>query len=364
MSGLKVFDFGDNEVEIIFDETETAWFRGTHVCRILEFSNPTEAIKLHAIDYAREFTISEGRSAYFVTEPGLYALIFRSKSIAAKKFQKWVFEDVLPKLRRGEVSLTSVVPTTEQLNSALAQTKTEVTNKSIELATMLEAIDQQVRSIFITEAFNLLASKFGSIGTQVETKVVETVKVIAGADTSVLESTIDQAHLNLNRSGLFINKLLKALDVKSGLTLNDSQSIKDVLKEHQELQKKYAAVCRDNKQLWEDGNKLHKRFVEMHNLFVEAMKNEDALCDFLLAAEEKRKIAVDKFIKDFCQMKRDLDQATYDRADLYRTVKELERRSKDDRLAHQTAEATIKQLKQLINELTGDNPKDGGLVRR
>ncbi|MGL5079002.1 MAG: BRO family protein, partial [Waterburya sp.] len=53
MSGIKVFDFGENQVETIFDEEENAWFRGTHICKILEFSNATEAIKLHAIDYAR-----------------------------------------------------------------------------------------------------------------------------------------------------------------------------------------------------------------------------------------------------------------------------------------------------------------------
>lgn len=40
------------------------------------------------------------QNTIFITEAGLYALIFRSKMPDAIKFQKWVFEDVLPSLRR------------------------------------------------------------------------------------------------------------------------------------------------------------------------------------------------------------------------------------------------------------------------
>ena len=44
-----------------------------------------------------------GRNAefdYFVTEPGIYRVVSRAKSSGAKKFQRWVYHDVMPALRK------------------------------------------------------------------------------------------------------------------------------------------------------------------------------------------------------------------------------------------------------------------------
>ena len=35
----------------------------------------------------------------YLTEPGLYELIFKSQLPSAKEFSKWVFNDVLPSIR-------------------------------------------------------------------------------------------------------------------------------------------------------------------------------------------------------------------------------------------------------------------------
>ncbi len=44
---------------------------------------------------------------YFVTEPDLYRVIFQSRKSSARKFQDWVFEEVLPTLRKeGSYSMT------------------------------------------------------------------------------------------------------------------------------------------------------------------------------------------------------------------------------------------------------------------
>lgn len=43
----------------------------------------------------------KGRSRWFVNEAGLYQLIFASNSDAARKVQRWVFEDVLPNIRKN-----------------------------------------------------------------------------------------------------------------------------------------------------------------------------------------------------------------------------------------------------------------------
>ena len=44
---------------------------------------------------------------YFITEPDLYRVIFQSRKPSARKFQDWVFEEVLPTLRKeGSYSMT------------------------------------------------------------------------------------------------------------------------------------------------------------------------------------------------------------------------------------------------------------------
>lgn len=49
-------------------------------------------------------TIGEdGRNAvyeYYVSEPGIYRVVSRAKSSGAKKFQRWIYHDVMPSLRK------------------------------------------------------------------------------------------------------------------------------------------------------------------------------------------------------------------------------------------------------------------------
>lgn len=65
----------------------------------------------------RNITGKGGKPTVFLNEPGLYQLIMRSNKFEAKKFQKWVFEYVLPNLRSNGYVLAK--DTTEaQLSNA------------------------------------------------------------------------------------------------------------------------------------------------------------------------------------------------------------------------------------------------------
>lgn len=47
------------------------------------------------------------RHQFFISEPGFYSLVFTSKLEAAKKFQDWVFSQVLPSIRKyGQYKLS------------------------------------------------------------------------------------------------------------------------------------------------------------------------------------------------------------------------------------------------------------------
>lgn len=114
-----IFSFDGKELIAFTDNQGLDWFRATEVCEILAIGNSYTAVLRYAQEYSREWKIGNGRPALYISEPGLYALIFVSKTDQAKKFQKWVFENVLPKLRRDRVLILQDA-TQKQIDDAIA----------------------------------------------------------------------------------------------------------------------------------------------------------------------------------------------------------------------------------------------------
>jgi len=88
------------------------------LCRILEHSNPTQAVSRLDEDEKGVIIIkspSGEQSFHVVTESGLFALILSSRKPQAKAFRKWVTSEVLPSIRRTgryetSSSMTTVPP--------------------------------------------------------------------------------------------------------------------------------------------------------------------------------------------------------------------------------------------------------------
>jgi hypothetical protein len=86
------------------------------------------------------------QSLLCVTEPGLYRLIFRSNRPEAEKFRKWVFEDVLPKLREtGSYAIETFTPA--ELNLRNAQLLVDHERQLVELQSGQQALDNRVTHI-------------------------------------------------------------------------------------------------------------------------------------------------------------------------------------------------------------------------
>ena len=67
----------------------------------------TIGVSNEIISHGTPTGISKEVEMYFVTEPDLYRVIFQSRKSSARKFQDWVFEEVLPTLRKeGSYSIT------------------------------------------------------------------------------------------------------------------------------------------------------------------------------------------------------------------------------------------------------------------
>ena len=89
--------------------SETLYFKAKEVARALGYENTLDAIARHVPDEYKTRLCdirvvkrdpSEHPHSMYVTEPGLYELVFGSHLPAAKEFKRWVFEEVLPSIRK------------------------------------------------------------------------------------------------------------------------------------------------------------------------------------------------------------------------------------------------------------------------
>lgn len=113
MSALDIFRYEGTDVRVVLDEAGEPWFVAADVCRVLDHSNPTMAVAGLDDDekgLRNVETLGGTQSLAVVTEPGLYALIIRSRKPEAKQFKRWLTHDVLPAIRKTG---TYVAPASE-----------------------------------------------------------------------------------------------------------------------------------------------------------------------------------------------------------------------------------------------------------
>ena len=113
MNDVTKFQFNNNDVRTITDETGDVWFVVKDVCDVLGHTNPSVAMNI--LD-AEERSLKkvypperpDGVDVNVVNESGLYSLIFRSNKPESKQFKKWVTSEVLPSIRKtGQYSTTN-----------------------------------------------------------------------------------------------------------------------------------------------------------------------------------------------------------------------------------------------------------------
>ncbi|BDE03522.1 hypothetical protein PASm1_14240 [Pasteurella multocida] len=111
---FKSFSFKDLPVRIITDQNLDFWFCANDVCAILDYTNPRQAIQKNCnpkgVSIRDTLTAGGTQSMIYINEPNLYRLIIKSRKPEAEPFETWVFEEVLPQIRKTgkyEVSVTT-----------------------------------------------------------------------------------------------------------------------------------------------------------------------------------------------------------------------------------------------------------------
>jgi len=168
---LVSFNFQDHPVRTLQKNGET-WFCLKDACDILEINNSRMVLDrldskgVSQTDIGVETgTKRDGSNAIqqlkmtFVNEPNLYRVIFRSDKPQAKAFQDWVFEEVLPSIRKtggyGQANLTPELQTfiratvANEVNLALQSNQAQITPQSYTLSLLERRIIEAISDGFI-----------------------------------------------------------------------------------------------------------------------------------------------------------------------------------------------------------------------
>ncbi|WP_051378336.1 phage antirepressor KilAC domain-containing protein [Derxia gummosa] len=104
MRDLQIFQFQAAQVRTVVGEGGEPLFVGKDVCDVLGYTNANKAMNDHCrgvpIRYPIVDSLGRQQEVRVLTEGDVMRLVVRSKLPAAEKFEQWVFDEVLPAIRK------------------------------------------------------------------------------------------------------------------------------------------------------------------------------------------------------------------------------------------------------------------------
>lgn len=165
MNDVQIFNspmFGD--LRVVRDEKGELLFCLKDVCNSLELQ--VTKVKDRLTPYLPTIKVgvvtgkkSDGSDSiqyidmYFITEPDLYRVIFQSRKSSARKFQDWVFDEVLPALRKDGGYIVSTDEDTEEdiIARGLIAAKAALSRKEQRVRELEAQTEQQAQTIGIQQ---------------------------------------------------------------------------------------------------------------------------------------------------------------------------------------------------------------------
>ena len=149
---LKIFEneqFGSIRT---VEENGKVLFCGADVANALGYADTAQAIRKNCKEDGlsiRQVIDSMGREqqAKFITEGNLYRLITHSKLPEAEKFEKWVFDDVLPTIRRHGMYATDELINNPDIAIAAFTALKEEREKTRQLTETVAVQNQQIAEL-------------------------------------------------------------------------------------------------------------------------------------------------------------------------------------------------------------------------
>lgn len=103
MTSITPYDFEGASVRAMEIDGEP-WFVGRDVAETLGYKDTVNALKQHCKGVAKHHPIADAlgrkQETRLISEPDMLRLIVNSTLPAAERFERWVFEEVLPRIRK------------------------------------------------------------------------------------------------------------------------------------------------------------------------------------------------------------------------------------------------------------------------
>ena len=174
---IKIFDNAEFGKVRIIEEDNKPLFCGSDVAKALGYTRPYDAIAAHC-RYTVKRSIPHPQSpdkqieATFIPEGDVYRLITHSKLPTAEKFEKWVFDEVLPTIRKtgGYLGDVENMSDLEILGRAMMIYKRTVEEQHKQIAEMkpkaefADRVTKSTDNILIRQMAKLLCDKGYAIG--------------------------------------------------------------------------------------------------------------------------------------------------------------------------------------------------------
>lgn len=100
---ITTLEFHGEPVATIIDGNGNILFCAKHVAKALGYTNTNDAIKRHCKGVVKRYPLQTSggiQETIFITEGDVYRLIASSKLPAAIEFEHWLFDEVVPSIRR------------------------------------------------------------------------------------------------------------------------------------------------------------------------------------------------------------------------------------------------------------------------
>lgn len=100
--------FKNNKIDIVVDKYNNVWYNSLDICNVLGYKDPKNTIKMHVekidkkqlVNITTIYKSKKHPNSLYLSESGLYSLLFSSTKPIGKDFKKWIIYEVVPSIRK------------------------------------------------------------------------------------------------------------------------------------------------------------------------------------------------------------------------------------------------------------------------
>lgn len=177
MNGLKIWENPEFGELRIVDMNGEPWMVGKDVAQALGYAKPLNAIAAHVDEddsLKQGITDSLGRmqETILINESGLYSLVLSSKLPGAKRFRRWVTNEVLPSIRKdgGYIKTAPGMTDADIMAKAILLAQKTIEGQKAQIAEMApkalfaDAVSASSTSILVGDLAKLIRQNGMDIG--------------------------------------------------------------------------------------------------------------------------------------------------------------------------------------------------------